>query len=259
MIDFAGFETFDPEGAGLGNLFDRLSPLEALGPWPSGDFRVEPGGGSVPAVVFYLGAALGLTALGFGLAWSLRRGERALVAALAAASALWLFSLLAGTPYQESKALVLAAPLVALVCVKALLARPGGLFATAYCLAAAGSAALVLVNGPVGPREYSPVLAELRPKLLGDGSVLVLAPAELLAEQHGRDYLVWELRGNRVCVEARGASDAPPRRGIASEVVIATGDAVEPEEVLRNRSTASGPGPCPLIPDGARADPAVDG
>ncbi len=39
MVDFASFETFDPAGSGLGNLFNRLSPLEALGIWPSGDFR----------------------------------------------------------------------------------------------------------------------------------------------------------------------------------------------------------------------------
>ena len=50
MAEFASFETFDPAGAGLGNLFDRLSPLEALGIWPSGDFRVEPGDGFAPAV-----------------------------------------------------------------------------------------------------------------------------------------------------------------------------------------------------------------
>ena len=31
-----------PAGPGLGNLFNRLSPLEALGIWPSGDFRVDP-------------------------------------------------------------------------------------------------------------------------------------------------------------------------------------------------------------------------
>jgi hypothetical protein len=64
MANFADFETFNPSGAGLGNLFNRLSPLEALGIWPSGDFRVEPGDGAVPAIVFYLGAALGLAALG---------------------------------------------------------------------------------------------------------------------------------------------------------------------------------------------------
>ncbi len=43
MIDFASFETFDPSGAGLGNLFNPISPIEALGIWPSGDFRLDPG------------------------------------------------------------------------------------------------------------------------------------------------------------------------------------------------------------------------
>ena len=33
--------------------------MEALGIWPSGDFRLEPGDGAVPAIVFYVGAALG--------------------------------------------------------------------------------------------------------------------------------------------------------------------------------------------------------
>ena len=44
------FETFDPDGAGLGNLFNRISPLEALGIWPSGDFRIDPGDGFAPAI-----------------------------------------------------------------------------------------------------------------------------------------------------------------------------------------------------------------
>ena len=36
MIDFHKFETFDPNGPGLGNLFGQVSPFEALGIWPSG-------------------------------------------------------------------------------------------------------------------------------------------------------------------------------------------------------------------------------
>ncbi|HEX2266014.1 MAG TPA: hypothetical protein VHH14_07005, partial [Solirubrobacterales bacterium] len=52
VLEFAKFETFNPDGEGLGNLFNRISPLEALGIWPSGDFRVEPGDGAAPAVVF---------------------------------------------------------------------------------------------------------------------------------------------------------------------------------------------------------------
>jgi len=56
MIDFHKFETFDPNGPGLGNLFGQISPFEALGIWPSGDFRLAPGDGAVPAAGYYLGA-----------------------------------------------------------------------------------------------------------------------------------------------------------------------------------------------------------
>jgi hypothetical protein len=258
MAEFASFETFDPSGPGLGNLFDRLSPLEALGIWPSGDFRVEPGDGFAPAPLFYLGAAFGLAALAAGLAWWLRAGERAVPAALGAAALLWLLSLLAGTPYQEAKALVVAVPLVALVAARTLaIAAPAALAAT-FLLAAGGSSLLALVNGPVGPRGYSPELAELRPGL-GPGSTLVLAPPELLDDQHGTDYLLWELRGNRICVEPLAAPARRPAPGVSTLVVaVDASGAVVPEAVDR-AGAGAGPGPCPLIPDAARADPSAAG
>ena len=121
MVDFASFETFDPSGAGLGNLFNPISPLEALGIWPSGDFRLEPGAGAMPAAGFYLGGALAVVALVYGLAWWLRRGERAVPAALAVAAALLAYAHLFGTPYQEAKAIVIASPLAMLIAARALL------------------------------------------------------------------------------------------------------------------------------------------
>ena len=286
IIDFASFETFDPSSAGLGNLFDRLSPLEVLGVWPSGDFRLEPGDGAVPAVAFYLGAALALVAFAHGLRWWSRRGPRAVLAALGAATALWLYALTAGTPYQEAKALVVLAPLVMLVAVTGVLetapdlvevrrilrrrslayllpsrAREAreklvvGVLGVAFLAAAGGSSALALVNGPIGPSAYSPALAELRADL-GKGSTLVLAPDELLADEHGLDYISWELRGHRVCIEPdRGDREPPP--GIATVVVISASDPPRPEGAYTNRSQ-TGDGPCPLIASTARADPAGD-
>jgi hypothetical protein len=50
MIDFHSFETFDPNGPGLGNLFGQISPFEGFGIWPSGDFRLTPGAGAAPAL-----------------------------------------------------------------------------------------------------------------------------------------------------------------------------------------------------------------
>ena len=256
MAEFASFETFDPAGAGLGNLFDRLSPLEAFGIWPSGDFRVEPGGGFAPAFLFYLGAGLGLAALCFGIGWWLRRGERAVPAALTAAAMLWLYALLSGTPYQEAKALVVMAPLVALVSARALAAAAPGALLAAFLLAAGGSSVLALANGPVGPRGYSPELAELAPEL-GPGSTFVFAPPELLDDQHGLDYLLWELRGNRICVERLDHGNlGPAAQGSSLLVTIDEAGAVVPEGTYANRG-AEGPGPCPLIPDAARADPSA--
>jgi hypothetical protein len=257
MAEFASFETFDPAGAGLGNLFDRLSPLEALGIWPSGDFRVEPGDGFAPAFLFYLGAAFGLAALCLGLGWWLRVGERAVPAALAAAALLWLYSLVAGTPYQEAKALVVAAPLVALVSTRALAAAAPAALAAAFLLAAGGSSVLALANGPVGPRGYSPELAELGADL-GPGSTVVLAPPELLDDQHGTDYLLWELRGNRICVEPLEGGVAEPPTAGSLVVVIDEAGAVVPEGAHLNRR-GQAPGPCPLIPDASRADPSAAG
>ena len=255
MAEFASFETFDPDGAGLGNLFNRLSPLEALGIWPSGDFRVEPGDGFAPAWIFYLGAGFGLAALCFGIGRWLRGGERAVPAALAAAALIWLFSLLAGTPYQEAKALVVAAPLVTLVSARALATAAPAALVAAFLLAAGGSSVLALANGPVGPRGYSPELAELAGEL-GPGSTYVLAPVELLDDQHGLDYLLWELRGHRICVEAfEGGPAEPPRQGSTLTVAIDDSGAVVPEGTYVNRSR--GPGACPLIPDASRADPSA--
>ena len=255
MLDFADFETFDPDGEGLGNLFDRISPLEALGIWPSGDFRVEPGDGAAPAIAFYLGAGFGLGALAWGLArW--RGGDRAVPAALGAAGLLWLFALVVGTPYQEAKALVILAPLVALISVRALFAGAPALLALAFVVAAGGSSALALVNGPVGPSGYSTELHELAGEL-GDGSIVVSAPSVLLDEQHGRDYLTWELRGNRICVIGEG--EEPPD-GVASllGVTLDENGAVVPEGTYVNRSVEAGEGPCPFISETGRADPAGD-
>jgi hypothetical protein len=281
MIDFAGFETFDPAGAGLGNLFNPISPLEAFGIWPSGDFRLDPGDGAAPAWAYWVGAGLAVVVTGYGLYWWLGRRELAVPAALAAAAVLFAYAHFAGTPYQEAKAIALAAPLAALIAVRAVLERTPSLTAlraapeprtlllagmgTAFLVAAGACSLVALANGPVGPGSYSPGLAEVRPL---EGSTLVLAPEEMLADEHGRDYLVWELRGGRVCVEEAGPpSTAPPRDGIAHVVTVEWQSDDPPYDglslrrrddeyaVWRVRDAPSGPGPCPFISDGARADP----
>ena len=141
--------------------------------------------------------------------------------------------------------------------------------AVAFVATAAGCSLLALVNGPVGPATYTPELTELRPAL-GAHSTLVLAPEQLLADEHGRDYLVWELRGGRVCVDQAGApSPSPPPHGAARVITQGSGEAppfteleferrAGPYVLWRRQHAPRGPGTCPLISTGGRANPAGD-
>ncbi len=303
MIDFRHFETFDPNGLGLGNLFGQISPFEALGIWPSGDFRLAPGDGAVPAAVYYLGAAFATALLLYGLARCVRRRERAILAGAIAVAALYAAARIGGTPYTAAKALEIAAPILTLTILMPLsfaasraggvgegsaaarrplfrpnhdLGRPtdspGGkpsnaadpspttgparLALWAYLLAAAGCSLLAFANAPVGPTSYSPALTGLRP-LVAAGSVLVLASDTLLADEHGERYIVWELRGGRVCVDPASASGGRPPAGIRFFVTSGAGPApfrgltlrrrAAPYVLWERRGAIGGPSPCPLI------------
>jgi hypothetical protein len=243
MIDFHKFETFDPNGPGLGNLFGQVSPFEALGIWPSGDFRLAPGDGAVPAAVYYLGAAFATVLLLYGI-WRCWRGrETVVLSGLFVAAVAYLAARVGGTAYTAAKAIEIAAPLCALTILLPLTERAqlflmasrapkgtagggprgggrddrGGLLATAACLAffaAAGlCSALALANAPVGPGTYSPALTGLRP-LVENDSTVVLASPELLEDDHGTNYIAWELRGGRVCIETRAEAEGAPPTGV---------------------------------------------
>jgi hypothetical protein len=279
MLDFHSFETFDPDGPGLGNLFGQVSPFEALGIWPSGDFRLAPGDGAVPAVGYYLGAAFAAGLLLWGVVGCWRRRETAVLAGFAAAALAYAAARLGGTPYTAAKAIEIAAPLAALVILlplasgldwRFLPARreenatapgPGAAlrsFAAAAFVTAAGVCSLLaLANAPVGPTSYSPSLTGLRPLVAAD-STLVLASQELLVEQHGGPFISWELRGGRVCIEPEDEAGGLPPVGV--RFVVTRGDAGPPPfNGLRVRRVAppyvlweyTGPvgrrSPCPLI------------
>lgn len=267
MADFQRFETFDPNGPGLGNLFGQISPLEALGIWPSGDLRVAPGDGAVPAFAYYLGAAFALVLLLLGAVRCWRGRETAILAGLLGAVGIYVVARVGGTPYTAAKALEVAAPLVMLTILLPLRSRvelsapaatgPAALALCLFMLAAGACSLLALANAPVGPTSYSPKLTELRPLLAAD-STLVIAPERLLAEEHGVPYLAWELRGGRVCIESEAEAGDRPPPGV--RYVIAEHDGGEPPfpgltlarragpYLLWERAgTVGGPSPCPLI------------
>jgi hypothetical protein len=264
MIDFHSFETFDPNGPGLGNLFGQISPFEALGIWPSGDFRLAPGDGAVPAAAYFLGIAFGLVLFGYGVAWCWRRRETAILSGVGAAILAYLAARIGGTPYTAAKAIEIGAPLVALVILLPLLprfprvpwflGRPGegkgttqlvaGLAGVLFVVAAGICSLLALANAPVGPTSYSPQLSDYR-RLVGEGPTLIVASPQLLEEEHGVPYLSWELRGGRVCIRSTGEGGKPPP-GI--RFVIFEGLEGDSAWTLRKVSNPPpGKSPCPLI------------
>ncbi len=287
MIDFKQFETFDPSGPGLGNLFGQISPFTALGIWPSGDFRVGAGDGAVPAFVYYLAAAFASALLLLGARRAWRSGERAILAGLASVVAIYVAARLGGTPYTSAKALEIAAPLFTLTILtrwiqgasseggtagrttpEEALATAGGGGSPAvtgpaavglvlYLLAAGACSLLAFANAPVGPTSYSPALTGLRPLLAAD-STLVLAPDQLLNEEQGLPYIAWELRGGRVCIEPASAAGGRPPTGV--RFFVTTGSPRRPPfsqlrrlrlagpyVVWERRGVVGGPSPCPLI------------
>ncbi len=276
MVEFQRFETFDPNGPGLGNLFGQISPFEALGIWPSGDFRLTPGDGAVPAIGYYLGAAFGLALLAHGIWRCWQRRESAILAGLAAAALIYVAARTGGTPYATAKAIEVAAPLCALVILLPLLpkswfestprgdkgtARWGGGWegaAAALFLAVAGGCSLLaLANAPVGPTSYSSALTGLRPLIAADSTVY-LASEQLLSDEQGTPYVAWELRGGRVCIETAEEAGGAPPPGV--RFVVNEGGRDEPPfPGLRVRRVAppyvlwevagpiAGKSPCPLI------------
>ena len=256
MIDFHSFETFDPDGPGLGNLFGQISPFTVLGIWPSGDFRLAPGDGAVPAIGYYLGVAFALAFLAYGLVWLWRRRETAILSGLAAAALAYGAARVAGTPYTAAKALEIGAPLVALAILLPLLTEacrfPLGIreqsdarrlfppvAAVVFVFAAGVCSLLALANAPVGPTSFSSKLSEYR-KLVGAGPTLVLASPQLLEEEHGEPFLAWELRGGRVCIKSTDDPSVPPgvRYVVRNE---------DDWTLARVKNPTPGKSPCPLI------------
>jgi hypothetical protein len=257
MIDFHSFETFDPNGPGLGNLFGQISPFEVLGIWPSGDFRLAPGDGAVPAPAYYLGIAFALVLFIYGLVQLWRRRETAILGGLGAAAIAYVAARVGGTPYTAAKAIEIAAPLVAVTILLPLGEAVGRLMggmrpkgapqrllpvAAGLFVAAAGVCSLLaLANAPVGPTSFSPKLSEFRQQV-GDGPTLVVASPQLLAEQHGSPFLSWELRGGRVCIQSTEEAEGKPPAGV--RFVVREGDGWTLTKV---QHPTPGKTPCPLI------------
>jgi hypothetical protein len=92
----------------LGNLIRPLRPVQMLGVWPTGDFRLDPGARTLTAVL------IGLVVLAAGVAVWLAVGRRALgllvgLVSVLTAAAVYVAS---GSPWVGAKALAIGSPIV---------------------------------------------------------------------------------------------------------------------------------------------------
>jgi len=103
--DFSPFQSGLTNESEIGNLIEPLNPLQALGIWPAGDFRIDPSSTVATAVLIALGVFAAL--LGLWAAWR----QRAVAALLYATGLLAAAAIvLVGSPWVDGKALATAAP-----------------------------------------------------------------------------------------------------------------------------------------------------
>ncbi|MGH2956295.1 MAG: hypothetical protein ACRDL6_04795 [Solirubrobacterales bacterium] len=157
-----------------------VSPLEALGSWPSGEFLFGTtgiGGSALGIEAWVFFGALGVIALVVALAWWLRRGDVTLPAAVAGAGLVYLGTLLEGGRYVQGKAIAVPAALIMLLIVGALLAQQGSrwrlLIAIPFVAVAAYSSFLALRDSVIAPTARFDELKALRGTVEGE-TVLTL-------------------------------------------------------------------------------------
>ncbi len=168
-----GFGSSFNEVAGS-NTYGPVSPVETLGIWPAGNYRLlAPGGAPLPGLM----GAVAVLALLAAVAWWMQRREAAVPLALGAGVAVYLASLPFTGDYSQAKALMIIAPLTMLVVIRPLVSefarRASGLrlawsvLAVVFIAGAVWSTFLALREAPVGPPGHGGQLASFLPIVHG--------------------------------------------------------------------------------------------
>ncbi|HET7454749.1 MAG TPA: hypothetical protein VFJ76_04445 [Solirubrobacterales bacterium] len=178
------------------NTYGPVSAIEALGIWPTSNYRLDAAGG---AQLPWLAGAIAILALLVGVAWWVRRHELTIPIALGAGALLYLASLPTSGDYSQAKALIIIAPLAMLVAIRPLLEEfprlgsrgrgPAGpspllsggtpspaapalrlgwaVLAIAFIAGAVYSSFLALRDAPVGPPGHGAELRAFLPEVKG--------------------------------------------------------------------------------------------
>jgi hypothetical protein len=116
-----GFGSSFNEVAGS-NTYGPVSPVETLGIWPAGNYRLDAiGGAPLPGLM----GAVAVLALLAAVAWWMQRREAAVPLALGAGVVVYLASLPFTGDYSQAKALMIIAPLTMLVVIRPLVSEFG--------------------------------------------------------------------------------------------------------------------------------------
>jgi hypothetical protein len=160
----------------LGNLIHALSPLQLMGIWPVGDFRVHPRESAPTYILIALAIAAGV--VGLWSAW--RRAATALLVYVGTAVVGALVYVAISSPWVGGKALAMAAPAVlaaAFAGCAALLARGRGVEAAVVTFALAGgvlwSNVLQYHDVWLAPRGQLHELETIGHRFAGDGPALM--------------------------------------------------------------------------------------
>jgi hypothetical protein len=176
--------------ASAGRLSSPVFPGEALGVWPAGDFRLVRGevSGSLIAV------AIGALAAGYGAWVLLRRRQLALLSMLVTGGIVYVGTRLFAEIHVQAKALMVIAPLVLLVGLRALLEPAKRMAAVRYAcgalvlVAAFFSTLLALRDAPIGFDDRQLALEQLAEE--ADGHTLAFLGVDRFAGYYLRHTLM---------------------------------------------------------------------
>jgi hypothetical protein len=159
-----------------GNLRGPLNALQVLGIWPSGDFRFDPDGTVLTAILIALGLAAALG--GLCVAWR-RRGAGAALALYATALLACAAIVLIGSPWAGAKALATASPVALTLALVGALAvmradrLAGGALVALLAAGVLWSGALAYGGASLAPYEQLRELEQIGEEFSGEGPALM--------------------------------------------------------------------------------------